>query len=167
MYSPILRAKTCMLRRVNGDLAGISDFSDAIHFFDMFFQYQICGIDSDIWVDMWPKFFGQFGQCGMRILWHKHQNDGTSEGLFFFKKKSRVASRKFPVMVLNYSRVNRLNLAGAPAAGACTAAASAGFWPLTWIWCHLRAGTSACRLDDMIQQWGSRPYSSLERWILI
>ena len=37
------------------------DFRDAIHFFDRFFQYQTCGIDSDIWVDMWPKVFGQFG----------------------------------------------------------------------------------------------------------
>ena len=37
------------------------DLGAVIHFIDMFFQYQSCGIDHDIWVDMCPKFFGQFG----------------------------------------------------------------------------------------------------------
>ena len=36
-------------------------FGRSDRFFDSCFQYQSCGIDPDICVVMWPKFFGQFG----------------------------------------------------------------------------------------------------------
>ena len=49
------------LQKVYAEFTEVYDLSDAIHFFDRFFQYQSCGIDPDIWVDMWPKFSGQFG----------------------------------------------------------------------------------------------------------
>ena len=56
------------------------DLAAVIHFFDMFFQYQSCGIDPDIWVDMWPKFFVQ--------LWHvawEFRDNSTKMTVLFFK----------------------------------------------------------------------------------
>ena len=46
---------------IQSNLLAYFDLADVIHFFDRFFQYQFFGIDPDIWVDMWPKLFGQFG----------------------------------------------------------------------------------------------------------
>ena len=65
------------LQKVYAEFTRVYDLSYAIHFFDRFFQYQSCGIDPNIWVDMWPKFSWAIWTCGMRILWYYNSTKMT------------------------------------------------------------------------------------------